>query len=86
MEWPRRVGFELGSYDWRRFTAARLVWRRHELGIDHQVVSPVELGTDVTGIREVLGNVIKLVTRQCQLKPRKRNEREPGGTADRILN
>jgi len=49
------------------------------------VVNPVQLDTDVAGIREIRRNVVELVARQRQLQPRERQQRKPGGPAQRFL-
>jgi hypothetical protein len=46
--------------------------------IGGNVVDPVQLDTDVTGICRKRRNVVELVSGERHLQPRKREQREPG--------
>ena len=50
--------------------------RRGEL-VGHAIVDPLELDTNVAGVRKIAGDVVELVGGQRELQPRKRQHGEP---------
>ena len=52
--------------------------------IDRDIIDPIEVHTDVTGLGDVLGDMVELVARRGQLQPRECQQRQPGGTPQSI--